>query len=305
MIVVNDGSTSPEVAMELDRYRSERVTVVHQTNTGAPGALNHAISLARGPYIAVHDAGDASRPDRLQEQSRALDAEPSLVGVGCFTEDLMVQDNGGTTREKLNDDKPERLNHRDFLAPRNFLSGGEVMFRKEIHQKVGGYRSAFRYAQDRDLWLRMSMLGDFGIVQTMLYERRIYAQGVKASLRKSIMQKQLSHFARECAQMRMQKGYDLVDIFSDQAPMYRARTKTAADNLARYALWYLYHDDHESANILADLAIRERVTLRSVGINAIAKTTTVSNGRHEAIKSLLRRKISKFDMQKPETLIRR
>ena len=47
------------------------------------------------------------------------------------------------------------------------------MFRREAYLKAGGYRSAFYYAQDWDLWFRLATLGTFAMVGQCLYRARI------------------------------------------------------------------------------------------------------------------------------------
>jgi len=46
---------------------------------------------------------------------------------------------------------------------------GSVKFRREAYVKAGGYRPAFYYAQDWDLWYRLAALGTFAMVEQSLY----------------------------------------------------------------------------------------------------------------------------------------
>jgi GT2 family glycosyltransferase len=48
-----------------------------------------------------------------------------------------------------------------------------VMFRRDVYERVGGYREVFYYAQDSDLWLRMAQLGGIGYVPEVLYRYRV------------------------------------------------------------------------------------------------------------------------------------
>jgi hypothetical protein len=43
------------------------------------------------------------------------------------------------------------------------------MFRKSAYERVGGYRDAFRVAQDLDLWTRMAEIGDCLATPDILY----------------------------------------------------------------------------------------------------------------------------------------
>ena len=50
---------------------------------------------------------------------------------------------------------------------------GSVMFRREAYVKAGGYRAAFYYAQDWDLWYRLAALGKFAMVGQCVVRARI------------------------------------------------------------------------------------------------------------------------------------
>ena len=67
IIVVDDGSKDRtyEVAQ---RFSAGNVKVVKQANTGAPGARNHAFSLAQGDYIQWLDADDLLHPEKIARQ---------------------------------------------------------------------------------------------------------------------------------------------------------------------------------------------------------------------------------------------
>ena len=45
---------------------------------------------------------------------------------------------------------------------------------------MGGYRTAFRFAQDWDLWLRLSERGSFAFVPEFLYAYRFEERGISA-----------------------------------------------------------------------------------------------------------------------------
>src|ERR1700749_2358187 len=62
-IIINDGSTDDtlEILEELAR-RDARIRPVSRPNTGYTVALNEALSMARGIYLARMDADDVSMP---------------------------------------------------------------------------------------------------------------------------------------------------------------------------------------------------------------------------------------------------
>src|SRR5438067_1820873 len=93
VIVVDDGSTDSSGA-RLDAWaaRDSRVRVIHQENRGLTRALITGCAAARGAFIARHDAGDVSLPQRLQKQRAVLAANPDLAFVSCWTEFVGPED---------------------------------------------------------------------------------------------------------------------------------------------------------------------------------------------------------------------
>ena len=80
LIVVDDGSTdrTPEI---LARFAENdaRIRIVSRPNTGIVGALNDAIAVARGEFLARMDADDLCEPERFAKQVEYLRAHPDCV----------------------------------------------------------------------------------------------------------------------------------------------------------------------------------------------------------------------------------
>lgn len=74
---------------------------------------------------------------------------------------------------------------------------GSVMMRTSCLNAVGGYRSRFSYAQDRDLWLRLLKIGEITTLPQVLYLYRINAGQARMS---STFEKQCyALYAQDCA----------------------------------------------------------------------------------------------------------
>ena len=153
-LIIDDGSTdeTPEIAKSYAGQDNRIKYLANQTNKGLPASLNKGIEHASGKYIARMDADDISLPRRFEKQVEYLDSNPSVHVVGSYTS--LIGKNG------------------EFLGEKTFPQGGRnptglkqegprvphpsVMMRKSSLQSVNGYREPFRYAQDLDLWIRMS-----------------------------------------------------------------------------------------------------------------------------------------------------
>lgn len=303
ILVVNDGSTDPMVRETLDSYTEPRLRVFHRDNAGFVQTMRFAIEQSRGKFIAVQGAGDVSLPARLRAQSSILESNPQFSGTGCGIRNVWV---GGENDGKSNDiQRSERvLNSRSFMQFANPLSHGEVMFRKDTYEKVGGYRAFFHFAQDRDLWLRMCEHADFTTVPEVLYERRKFTNdGVAASYNKSLSQMRYSYIARECVAQRKKYGVDIVDTFGAQAALFREPQRDTAHDMAKIALKYLAHKMPKNALFLARMAAQEKRTSLTLGTLAATSLAARSDTALTRLSVILQKR-NLQDYRAPEIFVR-
>jgi hypothetical protein len=62
------------------------------------------------------------------------------------------------------------------------------MMRRSTYEQAGGYRAAFYYAQDIDLWSRMVELGPHRVVPEVLYEATLSPDSISGSRRQEQQQ---------------------------------------------------------------------------------------------------------------------
>ncbi len=153
LIVVDDASTDDSLAIlkSLDDPRIRILT--HPTNQGASRSRNDAIVAARGTLIAIMDADDICAPTRLEEQVAFLDTHPAAGLVGCAVYDNV--DAGGAVlyTSVLPEDNAEV--QLALMEAWCFLHSS-ITFRKNLHETVGGYRTAFEPVEDHDFALRVA-----------------------------------------------------------------------------------------------------------------------------------------------------
>lgn len=177
IVVVNDGSSDATAAI-LDAWaaREPRLHVLHREGRGLTRALIEGCSAARGEYIARQDAGDISLPGRLQRQLQTLEADPEAAL--CSTHVRLMAEEGATVMVTR---LPEEALADGLTGP---AAHGSVMMRRSAYERAGGYRPAFYYAQDLDLWSRMVESGRHRVVPETLYEATIAPGSISGSRRR-------------------------------------------------------------------------------------------------------------------------
>ena len=224
-IIVNDGSTD-NCGELLDRYaeRDGRLRVYHRENSGLTQALVFGCSVAKGKYIARQDADDVSLPGRLALQAAKLDANPAATLVGCWTECV---DEGGTAINRFEPrGTPEERTELLRKTSEGIHGHGSALFRRHAYENAGGYRSAFYYAQDRDLWLRLSRFGQLDFVEKILYRFTQGPFGVTCAQRD--FQWEFARLARQSFD-RILMGQSDEDIVADAELL---RSKAIAQRLS-------------------------------------------------------------------------
>ncbi|WP_282145629.1 glycosyltransferase family 2 protein [Alteromonas stellipolaris] len=273
VIVVNDGSPDGQTQIELERFNDQRLKVVYQENSGFVGAMRKAISLATGDYIAIQGAGDVSLPRRIATQAKYLDEHPDIGIVSCRYENVVIGgDNDGSKNTYHYPHTDITID--DVLTGSNPFGHGEVMYRKSLYEKVGGYRDFFRFAQDRDLWLRILPLCKGRIIDEILYQRCLFtSDGIATNIEKLVLQRFLSVFARQCYYDRLEFGFDYVDKYGPQAGLYRKNSKLIRDFCSKKSLQTFYSGKEEQANRLILLSLSQGKSITNLLIYSLIKST--------------------------------
>ena len=201
LIVVNDGSTD-DCAAILDEYtrRDPRVRVIHQNNAGLTRALIRGCAAVRGEFIARQDADDISLPGRLAHQVAFLNAHPEAVMTASGVRRV------GPGGEEMGEDisPGEELHERLRTLKPAEIAGpphhGSTMFRRSAYETIGGYRAAFRVAQDLDLWLRLAEVGKCLGISEIHYQAS-WRLGAISHLRRQ-EQVRATEILLECARVR-------------------------------------------------------------------------------------------------------
>jgi glycosyltransferase involved in cell wall biosynthesis len=175
-IIIDDGSTDNTLSI-LRSYSDPRIRIYCQENMGLTKALNKAIRLSKGRYIARIDADEIALPERLKKQEDFLSLNPETGIVGSFSVDT-----DEVTRVTRNVTLPvvdEEI--RKELPKKNVFVHGAVMFRKDIFAAAGAYDEVFKYVQDYELWGRIAKFCKLHNLPEVLLIRKITKNSISSN----------------------------------------------------------------------------------------------------------------------------
>lgn len=199
-IAVDDGSTD-YTYNELCKFSDRNnYLLLKQENKGFVNTMIDVINAYPSKYIAVHGSGDISLPGRFYEQKKFLDNYNDVVCVGCRIKKVYPDNSFDIAGDFFIED------YKELIISHNPYSHGEVMIRRSAYDSVGGYDEFFKYAQDRDLWCRLSLTGKFASLNEVFYERFVAVPGsVSGDLNKTLLQRYLSNYATFIHERKLNK----------------------------------------------------------------------------------------------------
>ena len=150
VIVADDGSTDGTWRiLERVAHRDSRVILIrNERNLGRARTPNLLIKAARGEYVARLDADDVALPHRLEHQLRFME-EHGLTLSGTWLRTLGLPHNYVLTFPVTD------MEIRAYLLFQSPFAQNTIMARRELLLRHP-YRPEAGYAEDYDLWVRIS-----------------------------------------------------------------------------------------------------------------------------------------------------
>ena len=171
VVLVDDGSSD----RSLERVRSiddPRLAIITLPPSGGPSRpRNVGIAHARAPYVALLDADDLMKADKLGSAVAALEAHPH-AGV-AFADYERIDGEGRLLEASTLSGYPvfsglagvalpdgwRLIPQSEFargLLYENFIGTSGVVLRKSVLERVGVFDESLTYSEDRDLWFRLA-----------------------------------------------------------------------------------------------------------------------------------------------------
>jgi glycosyltransferase involved in cell wall biosynthesis len=150
IIVIDDGS--PDNTAEV-AARYPHVLLISQRNQGLAAARNSGIKESHGEYLVFLDADDRLLPKAMESGIGCMLRHPQSAFV--FGSYYYINLDGAPLSA------PSPPYHGDDLyfamLDRNRIEmGAAVMYRRDIFDSIGGFKTSLRAAEDYDLYLRIA-----------------------------------------------------------------------------------------------------------------------------------------------------
>jgi glycosyltransferase involved in cell wall biosynthesis len=172
LILVDDNSTDRSIFLvkkHIPLNPKIRIIKVNK-KIGRVNALNLGLKYCKGKYIAILDADDISKKNRIAEQVNAFKKKIHLVSSWVN----YIDSNGRFLKKKNNFNLDERQ-LKERLACENILSFSSIMIKRSFLLALGGFPKEFTYAVDYALYFRL-LINNYKIfiIQKYLVSNRIH-----------------------------------------------------------------------------------------------------------------------------------
>lgn len=163
---------SPEENKELSKIYNKDERIKYKfigENKGIAGNTNEALSLVTGDFVALLDHDDLLPIFSLYEIVKCINENPDVEFI--YTDEDKFEKLGGKRYDPYfkSDFAP------DTLRANNFICHFSI-FKKELMDKLGGFRSEYDGAQDYDILLRMSEeTNKIAHIPKILYHWRVHS----------------------------------------------------------------------------------------------------------------------------------
>lgn len=168
-----DGEAVEDVVKAyVQKYQEDRIVYQHlEENLGIAGNTNAGLSMASGDWIALLDHDDLLAKDALYELAAKAREDGRIEAI--YTDEDKVEDKGNGLQYAQPHFKPDFSI--DLLRSNNYITH-LFCVKKEIVDRVGGFRKEFDGAQDYDFILRCTEAAKkIGHIPRILYHWRVHS----------------------------------------------------------------------------------------------------------------------------------
>jgi glycosyltransferase involved in cell wall biosynthesis len=194
LIIVDDASNDDTPA-KIAQYKAKDGlvrSVRHELNRKLPAALNTGFSHAKGDYLTWTSDDNCYRQHALAEMVAFLDSHSEVDGVYA---DFSYIDEKGHYLWQV------EAGNREDLLQRNSI-GPCFLYRRVVHEKIGGYAEDLFLAEDYDFWLRVTASFHLQHLRKDLYLYRHHPDSLTSTQARGIRLATERALARNLSQLK-------------------------------------------------------------------------------------------------------
>ena len=180
IVIIDDGSKD-KTQQIVRSYHDDRIKYHYQENHGLSYSRNKARSCSRGEYIAIVDQDDIWYPEKLERQVKILDHEPDLGLV--YSDANYIDSSGRINGSFFHDLAPQRGNVTKGLLSGNFIPCPTVLLRLGLLKQTGPFREDLRFAEEYELFLRLSLISRFEFINRPLAGYRVHENNTSNNMK--------------------------------------------------------------------------------------------------------------------------
>lgn len=161
LVLINDGgdpSPVDRIVSEAGERLAGRITVIHhESSLGMEAASNRGIATRPSRYVVIHDDDDTWDPEFLRRTTSYLREHPDVAGVAVKAVIVWERISGEEIVEIGREDHEPGLRDlllTDLLRTNRFVPIS-FLYRREVHDVVGGFRSDLQVVGDWEFHLRV------------------------------------------------------------------------------------------------------------------------------------------------------
>jgi len=222
IIIIDDGSD--DGTWEWLSCRRD-IRAFRQPNQGIAATRNHGIAEAKGQWVAFLDHDDLWLEDKLEIQVEFIRKNPDVALIAAKHVRLGKSTHASRKGTWIQGDLFDKV------FSQSFIHTSSVVIRKDVLESIGGFDAQYKFADEFDVWLKISRHFSIAYFNRPLVLIRFYDANTshnRLGLRKDTQDILLKHYDRE----------------KISASLFRA---TMSDHDISYGRAHLGADDIEAA----------------------------------------------------------
>ena len=229
-IIIDDGSEDNSYRI-IQCYNDSRIRLFkNEVNKGIASCLNFGINHSCGEFIARMDSDDICELNRFEEQLKFMQNHPHISLCGTRTKIIDQDGQVLSIREsKIGD---QQIKIALFLGETSISHPTAIIRRKFLLFNHLYYNPDYLYAEDYELWCRISILTDLENLSVPLVRYRVHEKSSSALFPK--IQRLFARAALSTYMQRIRVPYTPEEMYLHyqfSLPMNEAKSHTLCDDV--------------------------------------------------------------------------